>query len=67
MKKKWIKKFTSFKQADKADMEYYLKMNPGERLASMQFLIETYRKLKGEKQDEINGRLRRVIRVIQQT
>ena len=64
--KKWIRKFASFKSANKADQEYYLKMSPAERLDIMQFLRDSYHKLKGESQSESSGRLRRVIKIIRQ-
>ncbi len=64
MKKIWIKKFKSFKEAEKADIEYYSQMSPKERLNTMQLLREMYFKMKGLKNDAT--RLRRTIKIIQQ-
>jgi site-specific recombinase len=66
MKKIWIKKFDSFKRADEADEKYYLKMSSAERLDIMQFLRETYTKLKRGGRHESGQRLRRVIKIFQQ-
>jgi hypothetical protein len=67
MKKVWIKKFNSFKKAQQADIEYYLKMTPEERLDAMQYLREMYPKFKGKAKHECATGLRRVIKIIQQT
>lgn len=65
MKRIWIKKLKSFKEAEKFDQNYYSKMTPAERLDILQFLREIYSKIKGEKY-AVGTRLRRVIKVIQQ-
>lgn len=66
MRKKWIKKFKSFNEAEKSDREYYNKMSPEERLDIMQFLRETYSKFKGKFKYAAGTRLQRVIKVIKQ-
>jgi hypothetical protein len=66
MKKIWIKKFASHQKAEEADHEYYSKLSPEERLGIIQFLRETYFKMKGIFRHEGRGRLRRVIKIIQQ-
>ncbi len=67
MKKPWIKKFKTFKSAEEADKQYYLKMSPAERLDILQFLRESYIKLKKGKKHESGQRLRRVVKILQQT
>ena len=62
MKKVWIKKSHSFKQAEEFDQNYYLKMSAKERLEIVQFLRERVSKLKNENGSP--GRLRRVIKII---
>ena len=44
MKKKWIKVFRSFGQAEEFDRRYYRSMSPEERLDTVQLLRESYRK-----------------------
>ncbi len=66
MKKIWIKKFKSFKEADEADNQYYFKMSPAERIETMQYLREIYLKFKGKRKNDGRKRLRRVIKVFQQ-
>jgi len=66
MKKVWIKKSFSFREADNFDRSYYRKMSPQERLEIMQFLREVYYKLRGNLKNESGKGLRRVIRVIPQ-
>ena len=63
MKKIWMHKSNSFKEAAKFDSAYYMKMSKAERIGTMQLLREIYWKLKGSK-DESGKRLRRVIKVI---
>jgi len=63
MKKIWVNKAKSFKEAEEFDRKYYLAMSRIERLETMQFLREIYYKIKGSK-GEGRKRLRRVIRVI---
>jgi hypothetical protein len=65
MKKVWIHKTNSFKEAKEFEDKYYLLESPQERLSDMQFCREQYFKMKGI----VNAgrkRLRRVIRVVQQ-
>lgn len=66
MKKIWINKSNSFKEAEKFDENYYRQMTATQRLEIMQFLRELNFKLKSEKRDESRKRLRRFIRIIQQ-
>jgi hypothetical protein len=65
MKKIWIKKSQSFKEAQDFDTRYYHAMSLQERLEVVQFLRETYLKIKGRDKNESRKRLRRVIRVVQ--
>lgn len=63
MKKIWINKANSFKEAAEFDLEYYIRMSRSERISTMQFLREIYHKLKVPRNG--NGkRLRRIIKVI---
>jgi hypothetical protein len=64
MKKRWVNKARSFKEAQKFEDDYYSKMSEKKRLETMQFLREIYYKIKGIKNEHRKG-LRRVIRVIQ--
>ena len=64
MKKIWVNKARSFKDAEKFDSNYYAAMSRTERLETMQFLRETYHKIKNLK-NESRKRLRRVVKVIQ--
>ena len=71
MKKIWIHKSHSFKEANEFDREYYFKMTPKERLNIMQELREMYYKFskpfKGPKAKYgYRKRLQRVIKVIPQ-
>ena len=66
MKKIWIKKFVSFREADRFDRNYYRRMSAIGRLENLQFLREIYYKLRSNFKDEGRERLRRVIRVISQ-
>ena len=63
MKKIWINKADSFKEASAFDSAYYLKMSKTERISTMQFLREIYFKFKAPR-NENGKRLRRVIKVI---
>ncbi len=66
MKKIWIKKFHSFKEAQDFDTRYYHAMSLQERLEVVQFLREIYHKIKGRHKHESRKRFRRVIRGVQQ-
>ena len=46
MKKIWVNKANSFKEAEEFDRRYYSQMGARERLETMQFLRETYDKFK---------------------
>ena len=65
MKKIWVKKFKSFEEAEEADKKYYANMSPEERLATMQFIRESYFKMVGIKHDG-RKRLRRVFKIVKQ-
>lgn len=64
MKRIWIKKANSFKEAEKFNRSYYLSLSPGQRLEIMQFLRETFYKMR-RGQDESGKGLRRIIKIIQ--
>ena len=63
MKKIWIHKANSFKEAAEFESAYYAKMSKAVRIGTMQLLREIYHKLKGPR-NENGKRLRRVIKVI---
>lgn len=63
----WVNKASSFRSGERFDEEYYLSMNRSERLEIMQFLRERYFKIKKGRKGEGRKRLRRSIRVVQQT
>lgn len=63
MKKIWIDKARSFKEAEKFDQNYYFKMSSSERLETIQFLREAYFKMK-KKRHEGRTRLRRALKII---
>lgn len=65
MKKIWIKKFSSFKEAEDFDDEYYCKETPQQRLNDIQLCREIYFKLKNININESRKRLRRVFRIVQ--
>ena len=65
MKKIWVNKTDSFKDAERFDRDYYFNMSTSARLEIMQLLREEYFKLKKGYIDESGKRLRRVIRIIQ--
>ncbi len=65
MKKIWVKKALSFKEAEQFDRNYYFAMSARERLELVQFLRGVYYKIKNNLKNESRKRLRRVIRVIQ--
>lgn len=60
-----LNKTTSFAEAKAWDDAYYLSMSASERLETVQFLREEYKKLRKGKVDEGGKRLRRVFRLIQ--
>ena len=63
MKKIWINRANSFKEAAEFDSAYYMKMSRAERIGTMQLLRDIYNKLKAPR-NENGKRLRRVIKVI---
>ena len=63
MKKIWINKANSFREAAEFDSAYYAKMSRSERIGTMQFLREVYHKLRASKIENGKG-LRRVIKII---
>lgn len=67
-KKIWARKFNNFKEAERFDDLDNASMSPMERLETMQYLREIYFKFgKACKYDESRKRLRRTVRIIQQT
>lgn len=65
-RKIWIRKMSSFAEAEKFDADYYRAMSRNERLETMQFLREVCGKIRKGKYNACGKRLRRVVRVIQQ-
>ena len=63
MKKIWVNKANSFKEAAEFDSSYYMKMSKSERISTMQFLREIYLKFKGSRNAD-GKRLRRVVKII---
>lgn len=67
MKRIWVKKPKSFKEAHHIDIDYHLSMSPSERLDTVQFLREIFHKFKpGDKNEKIRKRLRRILKIVQQ-
>lgn len=64
MKKIWVNKTKSFKEAENFDRNYYFKMSDSERLSTIQFLRELYFKINRKVSREDRARLRRVIKII---
>ena len=62
----WVNRAKSFKDAEKFDEDYYLNMTGSERLEIIQYLRETYFKIKRGKKNENRKGLRRSVKVIQQ-
>ncbi len=65
MKKIWINKAKTFKEAQDFDRNYYYKMSSSERLEIMQFLRNIYSKFEENINNESRKRLRRVVKIIQ--
>ena len=61
----WVKKISSFQEADKLNFEYYQSMTPQERLETVQFLRDQHYKLMNN--HENRKRLRKVVRIVKQT
>lgn len=66
-KKIWINRADSFSSAQDFDTAYYLRMSSEERLETVQLLRETFWKMNKGLKHEGRERLRRVIKIIQQT
>ena len=66
MKRVWVNKAGSFKEAWDFDVAYYLSLSSEERLEGLQILREEYFKSKGLEFREDGKRLRRVFRIIKQ-
>lgn len=64
MKRIWKHVANSFKEAKEFDQKYYRTMSKEKRLDTMQFLRQTYYKLRGSRNED-GKRLRRVIKIIQ--
>lgn len=64
MRKVWIHRSNSFKEADNFDEKYYSNMTGIKRLEIVQFLRETYFKIKGQAGYEGRKRLRRSFKII---
>lgn len=65
MKKPWVNKTNSFREAEKFETDYYLAMSGIKRLRTVQFLREMYYKIKRGLKNEGRKGLRRVIKIIQ--
>jgi hypothetical protein len=65
MKKIWVNKASSFKEAGKFDADYYLSMPEAEKLETLQLLREVHYKIRKGLKGEDRKRLRRVIKIIQ--
>ena len=65
-KKIWLNKANSFKEAQKFDDAYYLKLSSKERVEAVQLLREAHFKSTGMPINENGKRLRRVFRIIKQ-
>ncbi|TES93385.1 MAG: hypothetical protein E3J87_02375 [Candidatus Cloacimonadota bacterium] len=63
MKKIWINKTNSFKEAEQFDENYYLSMSREQRVEIVQFLREQYLKIRSGQSESRKG-LRRFIKVI---
>lgn len=66
-KKIWLNKTRSFNAAQEFDVQYYLSLSREERLEIMQLLREMRFKIKKGFRNESRKRLRRVIKIIEQT
>ena len=66
MKKIWVNRARSFKEAEDFDIAYYASLSSTERVESVQILREEFFKSNGLEFREDGKRLRRVSRVIKQ-
>ena len=62
----WLNKANSFKESQKFDADYYLKLSSKERVEAIQLLRESHFKAKGLYSGGEGKRLRRVFRIIEQ-
>lgn len=67
MKRIWVNKARSYAEANRFDLEYYFLLPPENRLDEMQRLRDEYKKLDPEGVNAGRKRLRRSVRIIQQT
>ena len=69
MKRKliWIYKSPSFKASEEFERNYYANMSADEKISAMQLLREQFSKIKKGTKYERRKRLRRSIKIIQQT
>ena len=65
MRKIWINKANSFKKAEDFDNKYYFNLRASERLDIVQFLRESYFKIKGRTSNAGRKGLRRSVKIIQ--
>ena len=65
MKKVWIHKANSFKEAERFDERYYSNMDGSERLDMVQFLREEHFKMRGQLKNASRKGLRRYIKIVQ--
>ena len=65
MKKIWVNKAHSFKEAEELDRQYYLRMSGKEKIETVQLLREIYCKINKEAKNASRKGLRRIIRIIQ--
>ena len=66
MKKVWVNKVNSFKEAKDFEDRYYFSMTPEERLSNVQFCREEYLKIKKDALNEDRKRFRRLVKIIKQ-
>ncbi|MFC1668553.1 hypothetical protein ACFL1T_04140 [Chlamydiota bacterium] len=65
MKKIWMHKSNSFKEAEAFDDEYYFRLAPEERLDMLQFLRISHQKMEN-KNPNCDRRLQKVIKITNQ-
>ena len=67
MRKIWVRKARSFREAERFDREYYQAMSPGERVETVQFIREQLVKIRGSSRRHAGHRtgLRRVLTIVQ--
>ena len=62
----WFRKCSSFEEADKADLDYYMQMPPEEKLNTLQLLRESYPLTNRDNKNENRKGLRRSVKIVQQ-